>query len=227
MKKTVENIIKYLILIILIILFFSCKSIKIEKEEIIGKHQYHGIYGVASNITLKEDNTFTYHWQTGLIGGTTNGNWELNGNKLILNSDKQPVKEEDFKIRERDETNLNQFEIKIIDEKEKYELVAVSCLLMNDTTFIKGKSTDVNGNCILPFDEISNKLQISYLGYRPVEIPINQLTSNSFIIEIKEERDYYRYFTNREWKVKRGRIYDPEIRKDKYVKKNYYERVKK
>ena len=215
---------KYLILLIL---FFSCKSVKIEKKEIIGKYQFHGVYGIASNITLEKNNRFIYHWQTGLIGGTTNGNWKLNGNKLILISDRQPVKGEDFKIKERDKTNLNQFEIKIIDEKEKYELVAVSCILMNDTTFIKGKNTDINGNCILPFDESSNKLKISYLGYRQVEIPINQLASNSFILEIKEERDYHRYFTNTEWKVKRGRIYDPEIRKDKYVKKNYYQRIEK
>ncbi len=197
---------------------------KIEKEKIIGKYQHRGIYGVGSNIAIREDNTFTFHWQTGLVGGTTNGNWELRGNKLILNSDEQP--EESFKIIEREKTNVNQFEIKVIDKKEKYGLIGVSCLLMSDTTFIKGKSTDVNGNCILPFDENSNKLQIRYLGYKSVEIPINKLTSNSFILEIKEE-DYYRYFTNREWKVKRGRIYDPEIRKDKYVKTNYYERVKK
>jgi hypothetical protein len=224
MKKATEMKSKFLILIIL---FFSCKSVKVEKEEVLGKYQYHGIYGVASNIELNKDNTFIYNWQTGLIWGTTKGNWRLTGNKLILNSDKQPVEEKDFIIRERNQTSENQFEIQVIDEKDKYELVAVSCLLMNDTTLINGTSTDVNGNCVLPFDENSNKLKFSYVGYRPVEIPISEIKSNSFIIEIKEEQDYYRYFTNREWKIRSGKIYDPEIKKSRYVKKNYYERIKK
>ncbi len=224
MNKAIKIISSFLILIILI---SGCKSVQqIHKDEIIGKYQWHGTYGIASNITLKKDNTFTYHWQTGLIWGTTNGNWELSENKLILISDKQPVEEEDFKIRERDKTQNNQFEIKIIEEREKYELNTASCMLMKDTTFLKGKSTDANGNCILPFDENSNTLQFRHIGFRPVEIQIDQLTSNSFILELKLEKNYYRYFTNRKWTIKKGRIYDPEIKKGKYVKKNYYEKIK-
>lgn len=224
MKKATEIKSQFLILIIL---FFNCKSVQIEKSGVVGKYQYHGIYGISSNLELKEDNTFIYKWQTGLIGGTTKGNWRLIGKKLILNSDKQPAEEEDFIIREKNPTSKNQFEIQVIDEKEKYELIAASCLLMNDTTFVNGKSTDVNGNCILPFNKNSNKLKFSYVGYRPVEIPISQIKSNSFISEMKEEQDYYRYFTNSEWIIRSGKIYDPEIEKSRYVKKNYYERIKK
>jgi len=224
MEKTVENISKWLILIIL---FFGCKSVKIEKKKIVGEYQYRGIYGVGSNITIRKDNTFTYEWQTGLIGGTTNGHWELRGNKLILNSDKQPKKEKDFIIIERDRTDNSQFEIKVIDEKDKSELIGAYCMLVSDTTLIKGKTADINGNCNLSFDGKANKLQISFTGYRLVDIQTKNLYSNSVIVEMKEELDYYEYFTNREWSVKRQRIYDPEKKKSKYVKKNYYEKIKK
>lgn len=224
MKKATEIKSKFLILIIL---FFSCKSVKIEKAEVVGKYQYHGFYGVASNIELKEDNTFIYNWQTGLIWGATEGNWRLIGNKLILNSDKQPVEEEDFVVKERNRINGNQFEIQVIEEEGKYELIAASCILMNDTTLLNGISANDNGNCVLPFDKRANKLKISYVGFRPVEIPISMLKSNSLIIEMKEENDYFEYFTNREWMIRNGRIYDPEIKKSKYAKKNYYKRIKK
>jgi len=223
MKKAFKNKNKILILMVL---FFSCKSIKTEKGEIVGKYQWYGIYGVASNITLNKDNTFIYHWQTGLINGTTNGNWKLKGNTLILNSEKQPFKEEDFSIKERNKTSDNHFEVKVIDEEEKYELIFATCILEKDTNLIIEKSTDINGNCILPFVENPDKLKFSYVGYKEVEISTKELTTNSFILEMKEENNYYEYFTNREWKVRKGKIYDPKIRKGKYVKKNYYERIK-
>lgn len=207
---------KYLILLILV---FGCKSIEqIDKREIIGTYESKGIYGVVSNITLNENQTFSYNWQIGLMWGTTNGNWALIGNNLILNSDEQPIKEEGFVIRERNKTDKKQFEIKIIDEKEKNELIAASCYLMKNGTIIEEKSTDKEGNCILIFNENADILKVDYIGYNRVEIPIDKLKSNSFILELKENTGHYKYFTNRKWKVKKGGIYDSEIKKSRYIK---------
>lgn len=220
MRDISKNICKYLFLLFL---FVGCTSVKTEK--ITGKYRWYGIYGVASSIALHEDHTFIYTWRTGLIGETTSGKWALHKNELILDSNLQPVKE-DFKVISREKIPKSQFEIKVIDGRDKVELYSAVCMLMNDTTIVKGVVTDIHGDCVLPFDEKADFLKVTYVGYREVEIPIDELTSNSFVIELKEKTGYYRYFTNVRWKVKRKRLYDPKIEKHEYTKKRYFKRVK-
>lgn len=203
---------------ILVILVSSCQSANLPKKGFLGKYQNTVIYGVESNITLKTNHSFIYNWQMGLLYGTTTGNWKLDGNQLVLNSNLQPSKEDNFTTQKRTSTNTKQFEIKVIEKNWQEELLFVDCLSMNDTLILDSTSTDFDGNCMLPVNEHANKLVFLCVGYKTVEIPISQLTSNSFILEMKLKNEPYVYFTNQKWKFKRGKLYTPNIKNGYYKK---------
>ena len=188
-----------------------------------GKYQWHGIYGAASNITVKKDSSFIYHWQQGLIGGTTEGTWNLQGDTLILNSTRQPEEMTKFEINSYKESTAREYKIHIQD-KEKYSLRFAVCALLNDSTFIEATETNENGICKLGMTDQANTVQIIYTGYNTAEIPISKLKGNEFSVTMYEGNKFYEYFTNRKWKVAKGRIINPKIKADKYTR-NYYEKI--
>ena len=87
----------------MLLVFLSCSSTKnLTDKNIIGKYRVKSYSEGYSTIDLKEDNRFEYIWKTiGLIGGTTYGTWERDGNKIILNSDFQ----KDYEIIRTDNKN--------------------------------------------------------------------------------------------------------------------------
>ena len=224
MNHSIKSKYNYLILIVLIV---SCQSIKdFNEEKIYGKYRWYGIYGVTSSITLNKDKTFIYRWQQGLMNGTTNGNWRLVAQTLVLNSEKQPNDPvEKFQIISEESIPSNHYHLKIMEENNE-PMWFVSCTLMNDTVSIHHTVTDTNGVCKIPLVEEGNKIEICFLGYYSIDIPVGELNGNSLIIKMKEKAAYYEYFTNRRWKIKDDKLIDPAIKKDRYVKKNYYEKVK-
>jgi len=211
-------------LILLLVLIIGCKTIKENsQDQLLGKYQWHGLYGTASNITLKKDSSFVFHWQEGLISGTTKGKWHLQGNILILNSTRQPEEKVKFEINSYEESNTREYKIHIQD-KEKYSLQVAVCALLKDSTFIDATETNEYGICKLGMTNQANTLQISYIGYYHVEIPISELKGNEFSVTMYEGDEYYKYFTNRKLKVANGRIINPKVKTDKYTR-NYYEKI--
>ena len=83
-------------LFLLVILISSCSFFK--QERIYGEYRWSSFFDVGATITINKDNSFVYDWQQGLLWGTTEGEWKLEGNNLILNSKKQPKIEEKFKV---------------------------------------------------------------------------------------------------------------------------------
>ena len=211
-------------LIIPLVLILGCKTIKENSQnQLLGKYQWHGLYGTASNITLKKDSSFIYHWQEGLISGTTKGTWHLQGNILILNSARQPKERVKFEINSYDESNTREYKI-LVQDKEKYPLQFAVCALLKDSTFIDASETNEYGICKLGITSQANTLQISYIGYYNVEKPISELKGNEISVTMYEGDEYYKYFTNSKWKVANGRIINPKIKTDKYTR-NYYEKI--
>ena len=62
---------------------------KPKRAVIIGTYEFNPVYGVWNSLELKGDSSFLFQWRTGLIAGETFGDWEIIGNKLILNSERQ------------------------------------------------------------------------------------------------------------------------------------------
>ena len=217
--------ISYVILTLLI--FISCSSTKsLTTEQIVGKYQWHGVYGIRSTIELKADQTFEYNWQTGLISGTTFGIWKRDENKITLNSKLQPPENEiqNFEIIRIEKYKSDSLSIKVIGYDNE-SLPSAFCVLMKDGLVLTGAGTDLQGETKLPKSE-ADSLIISFIGYKTISIPPDSSISK-YIFKMEEGDEYYEYFTDETWTYKDGRLYDPSIKKDKYVKKNYYERIKK
>ncbi|MEZ4886978.1 MAG: hypothetical protein R3E32_19770 [Chitinophagales bacterium] len=210
------------------IIIAACSTSKqIPISEISGKYYWQITYphDVWANIQLNPDRTFKYCWRQGMICGTTLGTWELSKNTLVLNSEKQPKKKdkETFNLIMNPLTNKEGLEIKLIDEESKVSLLYAKCLLMNESKLIEETTTDEFGVCMLSKFRQAEKLHIQSLDYGNIEISSIELTGNDYTIELflNHELNRYEYFTNRKWRIKGNRIYDPKIRPDKYAKKYY------
>jgi hypothetical protein len=208
------------------LIFISCSSTKnLTAERIIGKYQWNGIYGVGSTIELKADQTFEYNWQTGLIWGTTIGTWEIEGAKITLNSELQPSENgiETFEIIKTEKNHTDSLLIKVVGIDNE-SVPFANCVLKQDTTTLTGASTDFQGETMLPKLE-ADSLIISFIGYKTIRYGLDSSVS-TYVFKMEERHEYYEYFTGEKWKYKNGRLYDPSIKKDKYVKKKYYQRIK-
>jgi hypothetical protein len=194
-------------------------------EQISGKYQWNGVYGIGSTIELKTDQTFEYNWQTGLIGGTTFGTWEKEGTRITLNSNLQPPKNgtEDFEIIETEKKESDSLLIKVIGPDNE-SVPFVDCVLKEDTSTLTGASTDFQGQTKLPKLD-ADSLIISFTGYKTIRHRLDSSFS-TYVFKMEEGNEYYEYFTDETWTYKNGRLYDPSIKKDKYVKKDYYEKIK-
>jgi len=214
------------ILFLVLTLIGGCKTGKdLDQTQIFGKYQWNGVYGIASNITLNKDNTFVYHWQEGLIEGKTLGTWHLQENNiLILNSERQEEKRKAYEISYFQKSNIGQYKIEIKDENENL-LPFAACALIRDSIIISGTESNESGICKLDITSEANTLEISYIGYSTIKLPISELKANEFSFTMFKSDDYYKYFKNKEWKFNNGRIIDPNIKIDKYTKSNYYEKV--
>lgn len=206
-------------------IFVSCSTTKnLTTEQIIGKYQWNGIYGAESTIELKADQTFKYNWQTGLIGGTTFGTWEREGAKIILNSELQPSENgiQKFEITNTGSKKSDLLSIKVVGPGNE-SVPFATCVLKNDTTTLKEASTDLQGEAELPGLE-ADSLIISFVGYKTIRYKLDSSIS-TLVFKMEEGNEYYEYFTNETWTYKNERLYDPSIKKDKYVKKDYYEKM--
>jgi len=217
---------KTYISIMTLLTLVSCSTTNnLTTEQIIGKYLWNGVYDVGSSIELKSDKTFEYKWHTGLIGGITFGNWKKEGNIIILNSDLERPQDgtEDFEIVKTVSKNTDSLSIRVISPKNE-SVPFATCVLKTDTNTLAEASTDFQGETKMPRLK-ADSLIISFLGYKTIRHQLDSSKSH-YEFKMKEENEYYEYFTDETWTLRSGRLYDPSIKKNKYVKKNYYERIK-
>ena len=73
---------------------------------------------------------------------------------------------------------------KIIDKKTKDGMQGVSVSEMDaDGRFIKGAATDIEGNYVLKISNPKNRISISFVGYKSVDVSINGRTTINFEME--------------------------------------------
>lgn len=193
-------------------------------EEFVGKYNWTGGYGVGSSMELTKNQTFIYKWQTGLISGTTLGIWKKEGHKIILNSHLQ-ISDEDagYEIVETKKLNSKVVTLNFVDTKGE-SVPVVNCFLKGDSAILEEFSTDSHGE--LKFSRIkeADSLIISSAGFKTIRYKLDPSISN-YLFKMKYDNFQYEYFTEEVWVYKKGRLYDPSIKKSKYMKKNYYQRV--
>lgn len=88
----------------ILLLFFISSCFfprKISSKRIVGNYHMENSYDFNSSLSLKGNKTFEYSWVTGMLRGTTNGNWKIIQDTLILNSEKQPTGIENEEVEYR------------------------------------------------------------------------------------------------------------------------------
>jgi len=209
-------------IIITVLIVFSGYKLKSQVEnDIIGKYQRTGSLGFKANIELLPDSTFVYKWYIGMMRGETIGTWRMEGNKVTLNSNRQPSD------KKPDYTYISTFDslrpistIKVQTE-EGINVPTASCIVYSNGEKFES-TTDSLGTAIFSVYPVEI-IRILFIGFKPIDFRNDNLSNNRFTFLVQVVEDSYHYFTNEKWKLKKGRLYDKSIKKDRWRNK-YYEK---
>jgi hypothetical protein len=174
-------------------------------KSIAGEYQAKGGFESHTSINFFIDSTFIYDYQAGLLMGKSEGTWLLYGNKIILNSNKQPDKDSIIVIEKFVEGQKN-IEISVAD-KNNVPIAAAVIILNNDTMNIK--ICDNDGKVKIEEDTKIDNLQIMYFGENYHYITNNEVF-NKLIINVTFDPKYqtYRFFTNETWEIRNRNLED-------------------
>lgn len=172
------------------------------------KYKWEAGYGVGAIIEFQPDSTFIYDWQLGLLFDTTKGTWTQKRNKIILNSELQPEKE-DFIVETTSEQTSQKTTIHVKNEKGQ-GLPFASCIINKTLPY----TTDFDGNLVIDLMAVT-KIEIAHIEIKPVLFMNKNKQNNVFTFVIKEIFPYY-YFTNEKLIMKKGRLYNYKIKKNKF-----------
>ncbi len=190
-------------------------------KEVAGRYNWGGIYGVSSTMLLKEDSTFTFNWQAGLMWGETVGSWNIKRNKITLHSNQQP--RNNTGIREpimTKSTPSDHIEIEVIDQDSiSLVLVGVALKRGNDKLWV-GKA-DFNGKVVLPNIQ-ADSIYITFPGFENITYPIKDTAISYYKFQMEMDDLGFRYFTQEKWKYRPNRLYDPTVYRDKNTKPHYH-----
>lgn len=181
--------------IFIIILFFSCSQTKnLTLDEIVGEYKWTALasYDIIGSLVISSDYSFNYKWQVGLLSGNTTGKWKLNGDQLILNSDKQPTSQ-DYLIQKKEFNKTDSIVIMLTDLYNDTIAFAI-CTLKTRSSIIVEKQTTFDGKVSFKHQN-SDSIIISYPGYKTAKIPIDTNLSY-FHVNLIESTDFYKYFTH-------------------------------
>jgi hypothetical protein len=152
----------------------------------------------------------------------------IKGNKLVLNSERQPkYRNDDYlitKILAKSDTQTMIF----IQSKYDEPLPFIKCVSMRNGTAIESMS-DLEGKVKFNFQPIES-IEISFPGFKTAHFTNKDASHHDYIITLKDQDDYYRYFTNEELTIKRKRLYCDKTKRTKkkytiYRISNFYEKM--
>jgi len=223
------NLVKNGIFIILLILADLSLIAQVIDKSIVGKYcreVKHWCFP-SRYIDIFADSTFFY-WIGEPEGFITTGTWYLSGNKLILNSHRQPVfNNNDFKLIEMQATSDSQTTIHLKNESDELIPNAV-CIVTRNGETIENLS-DYHGNVTYNFAPLE-KIEISFPGLKTVYFKNENLSHNNYVFILKDQHSYYQYFTNEVLIVKGKRLYCEKTKKVRrkyslFKIKNYYKKM--
>jgi hypothetical protein len=185
-----------------------------------GIYRTKGGFEWGSSVSINEDSTFTYIWQTGLIIGKTTGKWQKKDKYLILNSDLQPRIDitPDYFLLEAQNLNSNAIKINLFWPDSTTLPGAVGIMYKNgDTIYLH--TSDLKGQLIFP-KQIFDSLKIQFIGLKDIKIQDNV---NDFfrILTVDSMEDTYEYFNNEKWKILKDCLIDKTKNRYYYEKRLY------
>ena len=210
---------KRYVFIIALLFLLSCSSNRIlTTSEIVGSYHVGDYFELNKYIDLFDDSSFEYRWQMGLLYGKTTGMWKLEGKRIILNSDKQPLEKgaKKYEISSIEREPSDSLRVGVFDLNNQ-PISFAHIILKLDSKIVTGKVLNIEGTAVIAKQKV-DEILISAMFLEPIS---HSLDSTVSFIEFKlyEYPDkYYQFFTNEVWKYKKGRLYAPSIKGDKYMK---------
>ena len=200
--KVLNSMKKFIFIIILFCL--SCNQFKYNR--LVGKYKYIQPNFYYGEMELKADSIFNFYYQAGLMSSHVTGKWNLDNNKLILNSSMQPDTDS---ILVQESYNENQSQIKIYVRDKKEEPLGAAFVYFNNDTKI-GVACDDDGNLFIPDTLRLNSIHINYIG-EIYNYAIKFPNSNNFNIHVNfnPKYEWYRFFINEIWDIKKKKIINP------------------
>jgi hypothetical protein len=213
---------KWLLTILLGGLISCMVSKQVSEENLTGKYQYIGEYGISSSIEILPDKTFKYQWSAGMNSGTSMGKWQYKKGFIILNSEKQPSSQntDTYEVLQELSKQEKTVTIKVVDS-EKQPVPFVNCLLNTSKGEKKGVTTE-KGICSFETAGTIDKITLAYVGFKTAEYTPKE-TANYFEILLRKENENYEFFTNDKWEVKKDKL----IMLNKKGKNQIYHKLKK
>ena len=206
-------------------LILGCSTSKqLNDSDVVGKYSYKATgYGVGLTIEFKEDKTFIYDWEVGLVGGTTEGTWSISGNKIFLNSNRKESELIKYRILENSDNNSDFFSFKFLDENKNI-VPNINCILLKDNNETKGFEANFDGELQISKKEDFQKIKFLFIEFHEFEINKEDLKGNVTLMMIQKEM-YYQYFENEIMILKGDKIYTDLIKKTRHVKNNFFTKV--
>jgi|GEM_PF-4707215 len=211
-----------IVLFILLSLTCSCSLLKdIDRSDVVGRYEYNDGISYYSSIELKSDSTFYFRYEEGWLSSVSSGEWRVDGKHVVLNSFQKKHKK-GYAIIDSIGRLSDSIVIFVID-------IHGNKLPFTSVRLVKENNTKIE---ILDFESNIKFLKSRYDSvyvkpfYCPeIGISVSELKNESMTIQFDQGLIYYHYFSNEKWFIKRNRLYDYSVKKNKFQKRNYYIRV--
>jgi len=187
-------------------------------ERMSGKYYTKGGFEWGSSIWIKEDSTFSYKWQLGLIFGQTDGKWDIKMNKLILNSDLQPLMfpKPDFYILNCNNKNLDKITINLLWTDTTGGLIGAYGEMFYGGKRIDEQISDENGLIMFKKQDFDS-IRVSFIGLK--NVVLTNFNNDYYKILTTSVNEMYEYFTDETWKIRGSSLIDKTENKYYYEKK--------
>ena len=210
---------KYIIKIFLILLLTSCTVH--DFQTVSGHYRTKGGFEWGSSIILKQDSSFVYNSQVGLIFGQETGKWCVKRNNIILNSDFHPKKDTtpNFYLLDKKINNSSKIEFQLYFP-DSTALIGANGLMFYDKDTIFKNVSDISGLMTFPKHEYDS-IKISYIIIKDIVIP-NSINDYFKIAAVYFPFEHmYEYFENEVWQI-RGKYLIDKSKNKYYYEKRFY-----
>lgn len=157
-----------------------------------------------------EDGTFLFVWSVGLLSGETPGTWKLDGEHIVLNSYKQPPKENEplFRILEEKRESSDSLKIFLVNSEEEKDTLPFYCVAYDTEGEKLFEVGNLDGKITISKDSVDHIEIISMLYHPAFEIELDSQVS-TYVFEPYPEDIFYQYFSDSTMVFSKGVLYDP------------------
>jgi hypothetical protein len=170
----------------LLIISFSCKP---TENRLIGKYTYHLNFEVNGRLDLYPKNRFVFNARQGLACFGTRGNWKIENDRLILDSDKTLKDKSIFEFK--DEVKSDQLKIRLFinsGDNDNRDLTTLSFAKVKIVNNVRSLELEPNDNGEIEIKNLHiDSLIVSTIGFVALSEKLDILLKNNIDVILVEE----------------------------------------